>query len=235
VAELTLYVPGRLSVRLDNTQSAKVRASGVAGVRFDGASGDAVLDKISGPITGQFRSGTVNITGADSLDISLSATSATIDGVRGATTITTRAGRCHLSHTEGTLEVDATNTEIDVEEPAGAVHIGASGGHVTVTAPARQTDVEGKRTEIDVTLAAAVPLTLITSSDALRLRFRGAPPAVSIDAVSSEGGSIRAEDPRLVPTHDDQSTRLTFSYGGATAPRVVLRNTSGEIVIGVTK
>jgi len=170
-----------------------------------------------------------------SVDLTLSATSATIDGVREGVTITARAGRCHLSHASGAIQIDATNTEVDVEEPAGPVHIGASGGRVTVTAPAKQADIEGKRTEIDVTLAAAVPLTLITSNDSLRLRFRGAPPAVALDAAASDGGTIRAEDPRLTPTTDDHGARLTFSYGGTTAPRVVLRNASGEIVIGVTK
>jgi hypothetical protein len=235
VSELTLHVPSRLSARLDNTQSAKVHITGIAGVRFETASGDSVLEKIAGPITGQFRAGTLNVAGAERLDVSLSATSATIDGVRDAVTITARAGRCHLSHTEGAIEIDATNAEVDIDQPAGSVHVGASGGHVTVTAPAKQTDIEGRRTEIDVTIAAAVPLTLVTSNDSLRLRFRGEPPPVSIDAVASDGGSIRADDPRLTPTHDDRSARLAFSFGGASAPRVVMRNTSGEIVIGVTK
>ena len=235
MAELTIYVPSRLSARLDNTGSAKVRATNIAGIRFESASGDAVLEKINGSVTGQFRAGTLNVSGVQSLDLSLSATSATIDGVRETTTITSRAGRCHLSHTEGAVEIDATSTEVDIDQPAGPVHVGATGGHVTVIAPAKQADIEGKRTEIDVTMAAAVPLTLVTSNDSLRLRFRGEPPPVALDAAASEGGSIRADDPRLAPTHDDGSARLTFSYGGASAPRVVMRNTSGEIVIGVTK
>lgn len=234
-AELTLHVPGRLAARLDNSQSAKVRVTGIAGLRLDSASGDAQVDRIVGAVTGQFRAGTLNLTDVQSVDLTLSATSATIDGVREGVTITTRAGRCHVLHASGAVQIDATNTEVDVEEPAGAVHVGASGGRVTVVAPAKQADVEGRRTEIEVTLAAAVPLTLITSNDSLRLRFRGAPPAVALDAVASDGGTIHAEDPRLAPTTDDHGARLTFSYGGATAPRVVLRNTSGEIVIGVTK
>jgi hypothetical protein len=233
VAELTLRVPMRLSARLDNAES--VRITHIGGVRFDGMSGEAVLQGLSGAVTGQFRTGSLSVTGASSVDIALQGTNATLDGVTHNTTLTIRSGRCTLSHIMGAIEIDATNTEVFVTEPKNSVHVAASGGHVSVTHPEHAIDVEGRRTGLEITLAAAVPMTLITSEEPLSLRFQAAPPPITIDAAASDGGSIRADDPRLVITSDNRTKRLLHDFGGPSAPRVVLRNQRGEIVIGIAK
>jgi hypothetical protein len=233
VAWLTLRVPMRLSARLDNADS--VRITHVGGVRFDGVSGEAVLEGLSGAVTGQFRTGSLVVTGASSVEMALQGANATFDGVVHDTTLTIRAGRCTLKHAMGAIEIDATNTEVFVTEPAGSVHVGATGGHVTVTRPAHAIDLEGRRTGLDVTLAAAVAMTLITSDEPLNLRFEAAPPPIAIDAAASDDGSIRADDPRLAITSDNHTTRLMHDFGGPSAPRVVMRNQRGEIVIGIAK
>jgi hypothetical protein len=233
VAALTLRVPMRLSARIDNAQS--VRVTHIGSVRFDGMSGEAVLQGLSGAVTGQFRTGSLSVTGASSVDMSLQGANATLDGVTHDTTLTVRSGRCTLSHILGAIEIDATNTEVFVTEPKGSLHVTASGGHVSVARPEHAIDVEGRRTGLDVTLTVAVPMTLITSEEPLSLRFQTAPPPMTIDAATSDGGSIRADDPRLVITTDKRTKRLLYDFGGPSAPRAVLRNQRGEIVIGIAK
>jgi hypothetical protein len=233
VAVLTLRVPMRLSARLDNTES--VRITHIGGVRLDGVSGDAVLDGLSGAVTGQFRTGSLQVTGASAVDMALQGANATLDEVAHDVTLTVHAGRCTLSHIKGAIEIDATNTEVFVTEPRGGVHVGANGGHVSVTRPEHAIDLEGRRTGLDVILASAVPMTLITSEEPLSLRFEAAPPAITVDAAASDGGSIRADDPRLAITSDHRTQRLEHDFGGPSAPRVVLRNQRGEIVIGIAK
>jgi len=233
VAALTLRVPMRLSARLDNADS--VRVTHLAGVRLDGLSGEAVLQGLSGAVTGQFRTGSLAVTGASSIDMTLAGANATFDGVTHDATLTVRSGRCTLSRIRGDIEVDATNTEVVVTEPKGSVHVAASGGHVSVTLPEHAIDLEGRRTGLDVTVAAAVPMTLITSDEPVGLRFQAAPPAITVDAASSDGGSIRADDPRLAITSDNRTARLMHDFGGPSAPRVVIRNQRGEIVIGIAK
>jgi hypothetical protein len=233
VAALTLRVPMGLSARLDNAES--VRITHIGGVKLDGLSGEAVLEGLSGAVTGQFRTGSLMVTEASSVDMSLQGATATFDGVTHDVTLSVRAGRCTLSHIMGAIEIDATNTELSVTEPRGRVHVGASGGHVSVTRPERGIDLEGRRTGLDVTLAAAVAMTLITSEEPLNLRFEGPPPPITVDAAASDGGSIRADDPRLAITSENRTTRLVHDFGGPSAPRVVIRNQRGEIVIGIAK
>jgi hypothetical protein len=233
VAELTLRVPLRLSARLDNAES--VRITHIGGVRFDGLAGEAVLQGLSGAVTGTFRTGSFSVTGASSVDMSLQGANATVDGITHDATLTVRSGRCTLSHIVGAIEIDATNTEVVVTEPKSGVHVAATGGHVSVTRPEHAIDLEGRRTGLEVTLAAAVPMTLITSDEPLTLRFEAAPPSIAIDAAASDGGSIRADDPRLAITSDNRTKRFVHDFGGPSAPRVVLRNQRGEIVIGIAK
>jgi hypothetical protein len=233
VAELTLRVPMRLSARLANAQSARI--THIRNVRFDGTSGEAVVEGLSGAVTGQFRTGSFSVAGAASIDLTLQGTNATFDGVTHDATLTVRAGRCTLSHVTGAIDIDATNTEVVVTAPTGSVHVGATGGHVSVTHPERAIDLEGRRTGLEVILAAAVPMTLITTDEPLSLRFDAAPPPITIDAAASDGGSIRADDPRLAITSDDHTKRLSHDFAGPSAPRVVMRNQRGEIVIGMAK
>ena len=235
VAELTLKVPLRLAARIDNSQSARIRISDIAAVRLDGGSGETVIERLSGPVTGQLRTAALAITAVPSVDMSLQAVTATMDAVAHAVTLTVRSGRCTLVHVAGPVEIDATNTEISVTEPTGPVHIGATGGHVTVTGPTHQTDVEGRRTGIDVEIVTAVAMTLVTTEEPVHVTFHGAPPPLALDAASTDGGTIRTDDPRLVPTSADRAMHLAHAFGDASTPRVVLRNQQGEIVIGMAK
>lgn len=235
VAEVTLKVPSRLAARIDNSQSARIHISGLAGVRLDGGSGETVLEQLTGPVTGQLRTASLSIVGAPSVDLTLQAVNATLDGITHTVTLTARSGRCTLLHVAGAIEIDATNTEVLVTEPTGTIHIGATGGHLTVTDPTKQTDLEGRRTGIDVQMATAVPMTLLTTDEPLRLTFHRAPPAFALDALSSDGGTVRAEDPRLVPMAADHAMHLAHAFDEAATPRVVLRNSRGEIVIGMAK
>jgi hypothetical protein len=238
-SELTLHVPARLSVRLDSS-SGHTHLSGLAGVRFDNSAGEATLDLIDGPVTGQFRSGSLTITRASSVDMTLQAVTATFETIAQKVTLTMRAGRGTLTKIGGAIEADATATELTITEPAGAVHVGANSGHITVIRPHAAVDVQGRRTSVDVTIETAVPMTVLTSDEPLDLWFAGAPPAFALDATATDGGAIRSDDPRLSSaidrTGDNKTTKLSHTFGaGGAAPRVVLRNQRSEIVIGMAK
>jgi hypothetical protein len=86
--------------------------------------------------------------------------------------------------------------------------------------------------EVEVTLESALPATIITSAETLKLTLAG-PPGVTIDAVTTDG-AIRATDFALEPTRQDRESRLGAPIGGG-GPRIVLRNSRGDIVIGLRK
>jgi hypothetical protein len=92
------------------------------------------------------------------------------------------------------------------------------------------------RAEVMVTAQAAVPMALITSQEALKLVLDGAP-AVAIDAITTAGGAIHADDFGLTPEKSASSdeVHLAHAFGSGALPRISLRNTRGDIVIAARK
>jgi hypothetical protein len=95
--------------------------------------------------------------------------------------------------------------------------------------------VDCRRAEVEVSLDEPVPMTLLTSDETLRLMLDG-PPAINLDAVATDGGSIRAEDFDLPIKSVEGEQRCSKLFGNASsAPRVTLRAVRGSIVIRKAK
>ena len=93
-----------------------------------------------------------------------------------------------------------------------------------------------RRAEVEVSLDEPVPLTLLTSDETLRLMLDG-PPAISLDAVATEGGSIRAEDFDL--PHQERRRRAALQHSvrrrQLAAARDVAQPFAADIVIRKAK
>jgi hypothetical protein len=231
-AHLVLRVPARLTVRIDGGSAADI--AGVAGVRLENVQGTTTISRVAGRVTGTHRSGALTVSDAAVVDLSLVASRAELSGISSSLTLATRAGTCDIRNVRAPIEVDQAGAELTITDPSGPVRVGGTGGRVTIERPRQPVHLDVRRTEIDVTLDAAVPLTLLTTDDPMQLGLIGAP-AVAIDAVASDGGHIRTEDPTLRVATIDREQQLTHTFGAADAPRVVLRNLRGDIVIAKRK
>ena len=122
-----------------------------------------------------------------------------------------------------------------MEGPGGPMRVTGTGGRVTIEHPQKEVKVDCRRAEVEVTLDEPVPMTLLTSDETLRLMLDG-PPAISLDAVATDGGSIRAEDFDLPIKSVEGEQRCSKVFGNASsAPRVTLRAVRGSIVIRKAK
>ena len=87
-----------------------------------------------------------------------------------------------------------------------------------------------RRTEVEVTMRSAAPLTASTTDETLRLFLVG-PPPVAIDALA-DGGRIQAGEFDRSPEHDGTRQRLSANFGdGGASTKVALRNVRSDIVI----
>jgi hypothetical protein len=231
-AHLVLHVPARLTVRVDGGTSDSI--SGVAAARLESVLGQTSVTHVAGRVSGTQRGGVLKVTDAGSVDLALVASRATFSGISDSLTLTTRAGTCEVRDVRGPIEIDQTAGEVTLTAPSGPVRVGGTGGRVTIDRPRHEARVDVRRTEVDVTLDAAVPLTLLATDDTLRLTLVG-PPAVTLDAVASGGGHIRGDGADLTPTTAGDEQRLARTIGTGQAARVVLRNLRGDIVIGMRK
>ena len=231
---LMLHVPSRLTLRISGG-SGGAEVTGVAAVDLDRASGTVTLKDIAGATTGSQSNGELTITGAAAVDMTLSSTRAKIADIARGLVLTARNGRCEITGAKGTVEIDQTNEETTVDSPAGAVRVTGTGGRITIEHPKKEVKVDCRRAEVEVALDTPVPMTLLTTDETLRLLLTG-PPAISLDAVATEGGSIRAEEFDLPVKSSDGEQRCSKVFGDSNAaPRVTLRAVRGSIVIRKTK
>ena len=230
---LMLRVPARLAVRIDGGNSADV--AGVGAADLEGVSGSVSIRNVAGAVTGAQRSGDLGVSAVGAVNMTLTNSRAKFSQVARTLALTLRNCRCEISQTPGLIDITQSGDgQTRILSPTGAVHVTGTGGSVTIDNPRQETKVDMRQTEVEVTLRAAVPLTLLTTDETLRLLLDG-PPAVAIDAVASEGGKITADDFSVTPKHDDQEQRLSQTFGAASAPRVTLRTLRGDIVLGKVK
>ncbi len=228
---LTLRVPAALAIRLESGTRARVK--GTRAVHLGPMSGETVLEDVKGAITGTHRNGDLTVTKAGSVNLSLVSSRAKFSEIDRGLTLNARAGACEVTLSRGPLELTATNVETTVSGHDGTVQIGGEGGVVRLKSPKQESRVDLRRAEVIVELQLPVPLTAFTTDEALRLELEGAVP-IDLDASASDGGNVQASDFSLQADKSGGTSRLHHAFGEK-APRVVLRNARGDIVIGKRK
>jgi hypothetical protein len=227
-ARVTLRVPSSLLVRLETSGRANV--SGVRAVDLRNLAGEVTLTDVAERVTGSHRSGDLTITRAGGLDLTLASSRAHLKEITGPISLNGRNGECEIAGSSGTIEAMVTSVDVTVTDHTGSIRVSGDNGSLSLVRPANDLSVDVRRMLVELVLAAAIPATIITTDEPLRVTLSG-PAPMTIDAVAVDGGSIRANDLGVEPTHQDRETRwsLTIGEGG---PRVVLRNARGDIVIG---
>jgi hypothetical protein len=232
VVSLMVTVPTKLRVRVEATQGgASLDASSLSDLQFD-ATGDVRLTWITGSITGSHRNGTLTIADSAGVDLSLQNTEATFERIRG-TRVTTRNGHSRISGATGAVEITTQNDEITLVQPAGPVRVTGSGGSLAIENPGDAVHVDTRRTTVEVKFARAVPLTILTTDEPLRLLL-SEKPSFQLDAVATDGGTISAESLGVVPERINEETRARHTVNSGSVP-VALRNRRGTIVISEAK
>ena len=225
-ASMTLRLPSRLGVLVSTSNGLDV--SNLASAHLDNVGGEVTLSRITGAVTGLHRNGSLVAREAGSTKLTLQRSRASFENIEHGLTLDVRDGECRIANSKGPIELDQTRADITVVNHGGAIRISGTEGRVTIADPHEVVKVDVRRAEVEATLGRAVPLTLLTTDDTLRVLLDG-PPPVSIDVVANLG-KIRAEDFHVQPDTIDQESRLTHTFGGG-GVRVSLRNLRGDIVI----
>jgi hypothetical protein len=229
-ATLTLKVPSRLAVRIETAGRPKIR--GVAAVHLGRNAGEVVVENIRDSVTGSHLGGDLTITKAGSVNLILVSSQAKIAQIDKGVTLNARGGECAITGTRGTVEITSSGARLSLAEPGGPVEITGDGGQIRVDRPASAVRIDIRRAKIEITLNAAVPLTVLTSDEQLRLVLDGTP-AIDLDAIANNA-EIQAAEFGLQPETTERAARLAHAFGNKGA-RVVLRNSRGNIVLARAK
>ena len=230
-ASLTVRVPKQLRVRVEN--SGRIQVSGVAAIELGNPAGEVTVSDVSGAVTGTHRAGELQVNGAQSVKLTLVSSRATIRNVTQGVTLNARSGECTISDTAGQIDATVSSVELSIHASKGPIKVGGDGGQVKVQ-DAHDLSIDARRmtVHVETTIAPNDRLTIITTDEPARVALRESPSLV-LDAMTI-GGSIRAPDFKLEPTKDGRDSRLKTTLGAGGA-HLVVRNTRGDIVIGLRK
>lgn len=226
---LVLRIPKRMALRLQNVIRPDV--SDVASVRLDPVNGETRVSRVAGAVTGTYRGGSLTVSGAESLKIQVSNSSARLNGIRNGAIVDVRnGGSCAIADSNGALEIENANGEVTISQHKGTIKIAGAGGRIRVNGPTDETRIEVRNAEVEVALSAPVALNAQTSDEPLRLLLPG-PLPIALEALATSGGHVQANEFGLTPESDGDRQRLITTFGDHASTKVILRNLRSDIVI----
>jgi hypothetical protein len=166
------------------------------------------------------------------VDLTVVSAQTRLTGIERGISLNARSGTCEVAGSSGPLEFTGTSTRLTVTGHDGPIEIGGDGGRIQLVHPAKSVHVDIRRAEVDATLDAAIPVTILTSDQPLRLVLEGALP-VEIDAIANQA-TVDASALGLEVVRTERAARLTHAFGDRTV-RIVLRNSRGDIVLARAK
>jgi len=226
-ASATLRVPSRLVVRVENATGVTMRD--LAGAQVESTRGTVSLSNITGLVSGSHQDGDVTVTDAGAVKLRLTRLRSKFENVSGPITLDIRDGECSILNSGGAAEIESLRATLTLTNHRDGIIVRGNDGRVTLDAPRAESRVDMRRTEVEVTLTGAVPVTIVTTDQTARVIVKDAARVV-LDAATTNG-RIQATDVNLEPVINGENATLMHTFGTGSGARVTVRNTRGEIVI----
>jgi hypothetical protein len=156
-AVLTLLVPARLSVRVDEGAS-RTSIANVAGVEIPGIRGETSVKQVAGRVTIEQRGGRLTIQDVAALKLTTRGVDTTVTNVRADASFSMGSGELTASSMAGPIDVEAQNGEVTLkklEKSRGPLRVNATGGSVSLEGLSGDARIDGRNTEIDVEMTRA--------------------------------------------------------------------------------
>jgi Tfp pilus assembly protein FimT len=234
---LALRVPKRLLVRVESdNRNGNVDVQHVAAVDVKGNRGTAHVSDIDGEITLMHRGGApVTIARAGSVRLTVTSGDVHVSDIRGNASIETTGSNVELASVRGPLDVKSRNAEVrlhDIAQLQGMLRCDMQSGRLDIDGLQTETRVDARDTEIRISLARAVPVTVYDSADDITIVAPS--DGYTLDAVATDGElSIDEREGTGVSVAKAADAREQRAAGPVRGggPVITLRNSHGDISI----
>ena len=229
-ATVSVALPRRLMVRVE-PHVGKLIVNDVAGIEIMGSRGETRLRGSSGHVILTHTGGPLEIDNVPSLKLTARNSRGSIKRVAGSASVEGTGGELELAEIVGPLEIESRNVEwrIDAAKTTKApLRFNANGGRLRLDALRTEARVDGRNLEMDITVAAAAPITIYNTGEDIIIT----PPSAgyTLDAVATEG-KITSVDSNITATPGEgQDARASAPIRGG-GPPLTLRVTRGRIDI----
>jgi hypothetical protein len=240
---LTLRIPSRLGVRMDDKGSA-LEISDVASVLIGSGRARTTVQRVAGEVTVTQRGSQLTVTDVGSLKLTtMSGTDARVAQVRGDSTFSIQTGELIAEDLAGSVEVESRSAELQFDklQKVTGVRINANLGEIVMIGLAADTRIDGRRTEIRIEHAGGAPLAVYNDGETIELTVppggftmdaRAAGGRISVDQALTEAG-LASKGGTTETTESEAPTEETHVTGAVRGggPPITLRATRGDIVL----
>ena len=240
---LTLRIPSRLGVRMDDKGSA-LEISDVASVLIGSGRARTTVQRVAGEVTLTQRGSQLTVTDVGSLKLTtMSGTDARVAQVRGDSTFSLQTGELIAEDLAGSVEVESRSAELQFDklQKVTGVRINANLGEIVMIGLAADTRIDGRRTEIRIEHAGGAPLAVYNDGETIELTVppggftmdaRAAGGRISVDQALTDAGLV-SKGGTTETTESDAPTEETHVTGTVRGggPPITLRATRGDIVL----
>lgn len=232
---LTLLVPGRLLIRIDQG-SPRTSILKVAAVEIPNLRGETSIKQIPGRVTLTHRAGRLVIEDVATLKLNTRGTDVTVTNVNADATFSVQSGQLTATAIGGPIDVESQSSSVrlrKLEGTRGPLRVNAVGGSITLDGLSGEARIDGRNAEVDITMSRAAPIAVYSEGDE-PIEFTPPPGGFTLDAVVSHGRISLPEgfDPRVrvVAAANEQEQRANGAVRGG-GPTITLRANRGDIRI----
>ena len=230
---LTLHVPARVSVRVDQG-APRTAIANVAATELT-VRGETTLKKIAGRATVTHRGGRLVIEDVGTLKLSGRGSEATVSRVRGDASFSMQGGELTAASISGPIDLEAQNADVTLEkldEAQGPLRVSAVAGSVTLEGLTGDARIDGRNTEIDIAMSKAASVAVYNEGDE-PMEITAPPGGFVLDALVTDGRLTLPDDIRdhlkaSSGSGDAKDQRANGAVRGG-GPTITLRANRGDI------
>ena len=235
-AFLTLVVPSRLNVRIDQGSGGQRTTIGNVAAVEATVRGETTVKNITGKVDITHRAGRVTIEQVWGLKLTGRGSDLTVANVRGDASFSLQSGQLRASFIKGAIDVESQNTDVVIkklEQGHGLLRVNAVGGSVMLEGVRGDTRVDGHNTGIDIEMVKPAPLAVYNEGDE-PIEITAPSGGFVLDALAKEGRVNLPDDIRaaMSPVGDeaDQEHRAQGPVHGG-GPTITLRAAHNDIIV----
>jgi hypothetical protein len=236
-AFLTLLVPSRLAVRVDQGAGAQRTTIGNVASLEAIVRGETTVKNVAGRVNLTHRAGRVAIEQASAVKLTGRGSDATVSNVRGDASFSMHSGELNATLIRGAIDVECQNTEVvfkKLDDASGMVRVNAVNGSVTLEGLRQDARVDGRNTEIDIEMVKAAAIAVYNEGDE-PIQITAPPGGFVLDAITKEGRLTLPDDvAKAVTATANEAERAATHANGAVlggGPTITLRANHGDIIV----
>jgi hypothetical protein len=235
-AFLTLLVPSRLNVRVDQGSGGQRTTIGHVASLEATLRGETSVKNIAGRVNLTHRAGRITVEDASAVKLTSRGSDATVSNVRGDASFEMQSGELSASFIKGSIDVECHNADVELkklDEAKGQLRVSAVGGSVTIEGLRGDARIDGRNTEIDIEVAKAAAIAVYNEGDE-PIEITAPAGGFVLDAIAKEGRLNLPDDIRSAMSAGGEGSEGEQRANGPVrggGPTITLRANHGDIII----